>query len=209
MIKDTPANAGDIWDVGLIPGLGRYPGGGHCNPFQYSCLENPMDRGVWWAIVHSVPKSWTWMMRQLTRRIKVGYTWYISNVLHIRKLRLRDVMWLAPFLLIAFCLPQWGLFVKQYLPWLGFPMVLSHLFCCLFIFFATIVIERLYWSARVLLWTEQLANLENRQVLLKCSTCHFFACSPFYNCLSSFRLWCFIFQPKNSVLLNDYLFSVG
>ena len=104
-IKKMPANAGDIRDVGLIPGLERYPGGGHCNPFQYSCLENPMDRGVWWAIVHSVPKSWTWMMRQLTRRIKVGYAWYISNVLHIRKLRLRDVMWLAPFLLIAFCLP--------------------------------------------------------------------------------------------------------
>lgn len=82
------------------------------------------------------------------------------------------------------------------------------LFIYLF-FFATIVIERLYWSTRVLLWTEQLANLENRQVLLKCSTCHFFGCSPFYNCLSSFRRWCLIFQPKNSVLLNDYLFSVG
>ena len=45
-------------DVGLIPGSGRSPGGGHDNPFQYSCLENPMDRGSWWATVHGVAKSW-------------------------------------------------------------------------------------------------------------------------------------------------------
>ena len=44
-------------DPGSIPGLGRSPGGGHGNPLQYSCLENPMDRGAWWAIVHSVTKS--------------------------------------------------------------------------------------------------------------------------------------------------------
>ena len=43
----------------LIPGLGRSPGGGHGNPLQYSCLENPMDGGAWWATVHRVPKSWT------------------------------------------------------------------------------------------------------------------------------------------------------
>ena len=52
-----PANAGDLRDVGLIPGLGRSPGGGHGNPLQYSCLENPMDRGAWWAMVHGVAKS--------------------------------------------------------------------------------------------------------------------------------------------------------
>ena len=45
--KEPPANAGDIRDVGLIPGSGRYPGGGNDNPPQYSCLENPMDRGAW------------------------------------------------------------------------------------------------------------------------------------------------------------------
>ena len=44
-------------DVGLITGSGRFPGGGHGNPLQYSCLENPMDRGVWWAIVHKVAES--------------------------------------------------------------------------------------------------------------------------------------------------------
>ena len=49
LVKKMPANAGDLRDVRLIPGLGRYPGGGHDNPFQYSCLENPMDRGAWWA----------------------------------------------------------------------------------------------------------------------------------------------------------------
>ena len=46
-------------DLGCIPGLGRSPGGGNGNPLQYSCLENPMDRGTWQAIVHEVPKSQT------------------------------------------------------------------------------------------------------------------------------------------------------
>ena len=45
--------------LGLIPELGRPPGGGHGNPLQYSCLENPMDRRAWWAVVHGVAKSWT------------------------------------------------------------------------------------------------------------------------------------------------------
>ena len=47
MVKNTPANAGDIRDVGLIPGSERSPGGGHGNSLQYSCLENSMDRGAW------------------------------------------------------------------------------------------------------------------------------------------------------------------
>ena len=59
MVKDLPANAGDIRDVGSIPELGRSPGGGHGNPLQYSCLENPMDRGAWQATVHRVAKSQT------------------------------------------------------------------------------------------------------------------------------------------------------
>ena len=56
VIKNTPANAED---VGSIPGSGRSPGGGHGNPFQYSCLENLMDREAWWVTVHSVAKSRT------------------------------------------------------------------------------------------------------------------------------------------------------
>ena len=57
VLKNPPANAGDIRDAGLIPGLGRSPGGGHGNPVQYSCLENPMDREAWQAVVWRVIKS--------------------------------------------------------------------------------------------------------------------------------------------------------
>ena len=48
-----------VGDPGSLPGLGRSPGGGNDNPLQYSCLENSMDRGAWWAIVHEVTKSQT------------------------------------------------------------------------------------------------------------------------------------------------------
>ena len=58
VVKNLLANAGDIRDAGSIPGWGRSPGGGHGIPLQYSCGENPMDRGVWWAIVHRVAQSW-------------------------------------------------------------------------------------------------------------------------------------------------------
>ena len=59
MVRNLPAGAGDAGDVGLIPGLGRFPRERNGNPLQYSCLENPMDRGTWWAIVHEVAKSQT------------------------------------------------------------------------------------------------------------------------------------------------------
>ena len=52
--KESARNAGDL---GSIPGLGRFPGEGNGNPLQYSCLENPMDRGAWWATVHGVTES--------------------------------------------------------------------------------------------------------------------------------------------------------
>ena len=60
VVKNPPANAGDIKDAGLIPGSGRYPGW-YGNPLQYSCLQNPMSRGAWWATVHRVAKSQTWL----------------------------------------------------------------------------------------------------------------------------------------------------
>ena len=63
MVKNPPASAGDTGDVGLIPGSGRSPGEGHGNPLQYSCLENPKDRGAWWAAVHGVTKSRTRLKR--------------------------------------------------------------------------------------------------------------------------------------------------
>ena len=57
MVKKLPANAGGVRDADSIPGSERSPGGGHGNPLQYSCLENPLDRGAWQAIVHRVAKS--------------------------------------------------------------------------------------------------------------------------------------------------------
>ena len=57
MVKNPPANAGDVRDVGSIHGLGRSPRGGHGNPFQYSCLRSPVDRGAWQATVYEVIES--------------------------------------------------------------------------------------------------------------------------------------------------------
>ena len=62
MVRDLPANAGDMRDVGSIPGLRGSPGGGPGNPLQYPCLENPMDRGVWRATVHRVSNRGTHMI---------------------------------------------------------------------------------------------------------------------------------------------------
>ena len=59
MVKNPPANAGDIRDTGSIPGLGRFPGEGNGNPLQNSCLKNPMNSGAWWATVHGVAQSRT------------------------------------------------------------------------------------------------------------------------------------------------------
>ena len=62
--KDLLAN-GDVRHMGLILGSGRYPGGGQGNPLQYSCLENPLERGAWWSMVHKVAKSLT-QLKQLS-----------------------------------------------------------------------------------------------------------------------------------------------
>ena len=59
VLKNPPADEGDTGDTVSISGLERSPGGGNGNPLQYSCLENPMDRGVWWATIHGVSKSGT------------------------------------------------------------------------------------------------------------------------------------------------------
>ena len=72
VVKNLPANAGDIRDMGLISGLGRSPGEKHGNPVQYSCLENPMDTGAWWATVHGVTKSWT-RLKQLSTHTDVYF----------------------------------------------------------------------------------------------------------------------------------------
>ena len=69
MVKNLPANAGDLRDAGSNPGLGRSPGVGNDNPLQYSCLENPMDREAWRAMVHRVAKSQT-QLKQLSMHMQ-------------------------------------------------------------------------------------------------------------------------------------------
>jgi len=56
VVRNPPASAGDVRDSGSVSGSGRSPGGGHGNPLQYSCLENPMNRGAWQATVHGVAR---------------------------------------------------------------------------------------------------------------------------------------------------------
>ena len=91
MVKNTPASARD---AGSIPGLGRFPGGGLGNPFQYSCLENPTDRGTWQATVHGVAKSQT-RVRQ-TEQLSTGYFFFftlqycIGFAIHQRALKCRE-----------------------------------------------------------------------------------------------------------------------
>ena len=75
MVKNLPANAGD---KGSITGLGRSPGGGLGNPLQYSCLENPMDRGAWWPTVHGVTDSWT-QLKQLSMYMQYIYIYIYTH----------------------------------------------------------------------------------------------------------------------------------
>ena len=77
VVKNLPASARVITDVGPFPGLGRSPGGGHGNPLQYLCLENPMDRGAWWATVHKVTESDTTEATYHARICLQG--WYGQN----------------------------------------------------------------------------------------------------------------------------------
>ena len=70
VVKNPPTNAED---VGSIPGWGRSPGGGHGNPLQYSCLENPMDRGAWCATVHRVAKRHDRATQQQQQKLEDGH----------------------------------------------------------------------------------------------------------------------------------------
>ena len=70
--KESACSAGDIGGSGSIPGLGRFSGGGHGNPLQYSCLENAMDRGAWWATVHGVTECKARLNRLSTHADLVG-----------------------------------------------------------------------------------------------------------------------------------------
>ena len=70
VVKNPLASAGDIRNAGSIPGLGRCPGGGHGNPLQYSCLENPMDRRAWQATIHRIARSQT-QLKQLSTHARI------------------------------------------------------------------------------------------------------------------------------------------
>ena len=73
------ANAGDTRDVGLTPGWGRAPGEGNGNPFQYSCMENSLDRGAWWATVHGVKKSQTRVSMHACTHVHIeGFTYSLQ-----------------------------------------------------------------------------------------------------------------------------------
>ena len=84
MVKNPPANAGDIGDMGSIPRLGKSPGGGHGTPLQYSCLENPMVRGAWQVAVHGVAHIQT-QLKQLSTHACSGMTetFWISHFLKV------------------------------------------------------------------------------------------------------------------------------
>ena len=86
VVKNPPANARDINDMGSTPRSGKSSGGGHSNPLQYSCLENPMDRGIWWATVHKVAKSRT-QPKPLSRHILFS----IAAVIVFKSLRLDKI----------------------------------------------------------------------------------------------------------------------
>ena len=83
MVNNLPVNAGDVRGTCFIPGSGRYQGGGHGNPLQYSCLENPMDRGAWQATVHRVTQSQT-QLKQLSRHTLL-LLYYIYNLQKINR----------------------------------------------------------------------------------------------------------------------------
>ena len=106
MDKEFVCNAGDIGDVSLIPGSGRSPGRGNGNPLQYSCLENPMDRGAWQATVHGVTKGWTWLSDWRTARVRkreskrshwefgaIVRSWVIQSKLGVTPWSGRGVTW--------------------------------------------------------------------------------------------------------------------
>ena len=94
LAKNPLANVGDIRDVGMTPGSGRAPGGGHSNPLQYSCLENPMDRGTRWATAHWVVKSRTWL-----KRLSKQTMWSLEDIsfftkdTHVRQPLPRHAKW--------------------------------------------------------------------------------------------------------------------
>ena len=96
VVTNPPANAGDIRDVSSTPELGGSPGGGHGNPLQCSCLENPMDRGAWWVEVLRVTKSWTWLNWLSTHKFCHGCSTFMtsSKPNYLPKAPTPNIIWL-------------------------------------------------------------------------------------------------------------------
>ena len=86
VVKNPPANAGDMRYSGLIPGLGGSPGESHGNPLQYSCLENPIERGAWWAMVHRFAKSQT-RVKQLSMQKEINSDYSLGELMLKLKLQ--------------------------------------------------------------------------------------------------------------------------
>ena len=83
VVKSLSANAADVRDAGSIPGSGRSPGGRHSNPLQYSCLENPMDRGAWQATAHGITQSWTRLKQFSKHTQRYTYTHWRYTYIYI------------------------------------------------------------------------------------------------------------------------------
>ena len=120
VVKNSPANAGDIRDTGLIPGLGRSPRGGFSNPLQFSCLENPTNRGAWLATVHGVAKSWTqlkWLSMQKSSWVNLQL-WFPQHIRYYTAFESQCLLLGITKFVLNFFLP---LFLIKFgdRPWLG------------------------------------------------------------------------------------------
>ena len=103
--KESACNARDTRDAGSIPGSGRSPGGGHGNPLQYSCPENPMHRGAWWATVHRVTKSMTgleWLSTHACMLLRIQQIINVSQnkMISISSTSANRTKWIFQFLII-------------------------------------------------------------------------------------------------------------
>ena len=143
VVKNLPANAEDVRDVGLIPGSGRSPGGGHDSPLQCSCLENPMDRGAWQATVCSLTESDT-----------TEVTWHVHA--HARSVYI-SVLFSPVYL---FPLPLW---------WLWFVFCIHDYYCFVNKFICAVFLDFIYkWYHMILvfLWHTSLTMTIFRSIHL-------------------------------------------
>ena len=112
VIKNSPVNAGGESEVGLIPGSGRSLGEGNGNPLQYSCLDNAMDKGAWWTVVHGSCKSWTWLSAMCMHTRAHTHTYTVTD--KFRMVILRGHQFFKKFLFSDNC--NWRNFSSNYLP---------------------------------------------------------------------------------------------